>query len=93
MVTLTGKNVVIVGASRGVGRAIAHRTGAEGAHVLAVGRNPAPLEQLAQQLPGIKTLAIDAAAAAAPRASLRPCDPTYWYCAQAPYRQVGRSMS
>ena len=75
MVTLTGKNVVIVGASRGVGRAIARRTAAEGAHVLAVARNPAPLEQLAKQLPGIKTLAIDAAAAAAPAsvfAALRP---------------------
>ena len=75
MVTLTGKNVVIVGGSRGVGRAIARRTAAEGAHVLAVGRKPAALEQLARELPGLKTLALDAAAAVAPAvvfATLRP---------------------
>lgn len=73
--TLTGKNVVIVGASGGVGRAIARRTAAEGAHVLAVGRKPASLEQLASELPGIQTLAIDAATETAPVsvfAALRP---------------------
>jgi NAD(P)-dependent dehydrogenase (short-subunit alcohol dehydrogenase family) len=75
MVTLTGKNIVIVGASRGIGRAIARRAAASGAHVLAVGRKHASLEQLARELPGTKTLAIDAAAAAAPAsvfATLRP---------------------
>jgi NAD(P)-dependent dehydrogenase (short-subunit alcohol dehydrogenase family) len=75
MVTLASKNVVIVGASRGVGRAIARRMAAEGAHVLAVGRKHASLEQLARELPGTKTLALDAAAEAAPAsvfAALRP---------------------
>ena len=75
MTTLARKNVVIVGASRGVGRAIARRMAAEGAHVLAVGRNRESLEQLATELPGTKTLAIDAAAEAAPAsvfAALRP---------------------
>jgi NAD(P)-dependent dehydrogenase (short-subunit alcohol dehydrogenase family) len=75
MTTLARKNVVIVGASRGVGRAIARRMAGEGAHVLAVGRNRASLEQLASELPGTKTLAIDAAAEAAPAsvfAALRP---------------------
>jgi NAD(P)-dependent dehydrogenase (short-subunit alcohol dehydrogenase family) len=47
MATLASKNVVIIGASRGVGRAIARRMAAEGAHVLAVGRNRESLEQLA----------------------------------------------
>lgn len=75
MVILTGKNVVIVGASRGVGRAIARRTAAEGAHVLAVAREPASLQQLARELPAVKTLAIDAANETAPSsvfAALRP---------------------
>jgi NAD(P)-dependent dehydrogenase (short-subunit alcohol dehydrogenase family) len=75
MATLASKNVVIIGASRGVGRAIARRMAAEGAHVLAVGRNRESLEQLATELPGTKTLAIDAAAEAAPGsvfAALRP---------------------
>jgi len=47
----------------------------EGAHVLAVGRKPASLEQLASELPGTKTMAIDATAEAAPAsvfAALRP---------------------
>jgi len=75
MVTLASKNVVIVGASRGVGRAIARRMAAEGAHVLAVGRTQASLEQLGRELPGTQTLSIDAAAEAAPSrvfAALRP---------------------
>jgi NAD(P)-dependent dehydrogenase (short-subunit alcohol dehydrogenase family) len=75
MMTLTGKNVVIVGASRGVGRAIARRISVEGAHVLAVGRNHRSLEQLAEELPGMKTLAIDGTAEGAPTnvfAALRP---------------------
>src|SRR5580693_1614889 len=66
MATLASKNVVIVGASRGVGRAIVRRMMAEDAYVLAVGRNRDSLEQLARELPGTKTMAIDAAAEAAP---------------------------
>ena len=66
MVMLAGKNVVVVGASRGVGRAIVHRMAADGAQVLAVGRGQAALEQLAGELPGTRTLALDAATEAAP---------------------------
>lgn len=75
MVMLAGKNVVVVGASRGVGRAIVRRMAADGAQVLAVGRSRTPLEQLAGELPGTKTLALDAATEAAPAtvfATLRP---------------------
>ena len=75
MVILAGKNVVVVGGSRGVGRAIARRMAAEGAHVLAVGRTKASLEKLADELPGVQTLAIDAAAEGSPVsvfAALRP---------------------
>lgn len=75
MATLAGKNVVVIGASRGVGRAIVRRMAAEGAQVLAVGRNREPLEQLARELPGTRTLAMDATAEGAPAsvfAALRP---------------------
>jgi NAD(P)-dependent dehydrogenase (short-subunit alcohol dehydrogenase family) len=75
MVMLAGKNVVVIGASRGVGRAIARRMVAEGAHVLAAGRTKTSLEQLAGEIPGVQTLAIDAAAEAAPASvfgTLRP---------------------
>jgi NAD(P)-dependent dehydrogenase (short-subunit alcohol dehydrogenase family) len=66
MVTLAGKNVVVVGASRGVGRAIVRKMAAEGAQILAVGRNPESLDQLAKEVSGTKTLAIEAAGHAAP---------------------------
>jgi NAD(P)-dependent dehydrogenase (short-subunit alcohol dehydrogenase family) len=75
MVTLAGKNVVVVGASRGVGRAIVRRMAADGAQVLAVGRKPESLDQLAKEVSGTKTLAMDATAHAAPSrvfAVLRP---------------------
>jgi NAD(P)-dependent dehydrogenase (short-subunit alcohol dehydrogenase family) len=75
MVTLAGKNVVVVGASRGVGRAIVRKMAAEGAQILAVGRNPESLDQLAKEVSGTKTLAIEAAGHAAPSrvfASLLP---------------------
>jgi len=75
MVALAGRNVVVVGASRGVGRAIVRRMAAEGAQVLAVGRKPESLDQLAREVPGTKTLAMDAVGQAAPStvfAALRP---------------------
>jgi NAD(P)-dependent dehydrogenase (short-subunit alcohol dehydrogenase family) len=70
MVTLAGKNVVVVGASRGVGRAVVRRMAAEGAQVLAVGREPESLDQLAREVSGTKTLAMDAAGHAASSAML-----------------------
>jgi NAD(P)-dependent dehydrogenase (short-subunit alcohol dehydrogenase family) len=73
--TLTGKNVVVIGASRGLGRAIVHRMAAEGARVLAIGRRPESLEQLAKEVFGTNTLVMDAVGEAAPSrvfAALRP---------------------
>lgn len=64
---LTGKNVVVIGGSRGVGRRIAETAVRNGAaRVLAVARQAGPLQQLAQDVPGIEVLALDAAAEGAP---------------------------
>jgi NAD(P)-dependent dehydrogenase (short-subunit alcohol dehydrogenase family) len=63
---LTGKNVVVLGASRGVGREIVRRAFKERARVLAVARGCDGLQQLADEMPGIQTLALDAAADHAP---------------------------
>ena len=64
--TLKGRNVVVLGASRGVGRETVRRAFVEGACVLAVARGRDDLQQLADEMPGIQTLALDAAADHAP---------------------------
>jgi NAD(P)-dependent dehydrogenase (short-subunit alcohol dehydrogenase family) len=64
--TLRGKNVVVLGASRGVGRETVRRAFADGACVLAVARGSDGLRQLENEMPGIQTLALDAAADHAP---------------------------
>ena len=61
-----GKNVVVIGASRGLGRAIVAAMYAEGARVLAVARSAEPLKQLATEFPGVRTLALDATSEGAP---------------------------
>jgi NAD(P)-dependent dehydrogenase (short-subunit alcohol dehydrogenase family) len=45
-----GKNIVITGASLGLGRALAHGFVRDGAHVFLCARNSEPLEQVAQEL-------------------------------------------
>jgi NAD(P)-dependent dehydrogenase (short-subunit alcohol dehydrogenase family) len=75
MSTLAGKNVVVIGGSRGVGRRIAETAARNGARVLAVARTAGPLRELAQEVSGIEVLALDATAEGAPSqvfATLRP---------------------
>lgn len=57
---LAGKNVAVIGGSRGVGREIAETVAREGGHVLAVARQEEPLRQLALNCPGVETLVLDA---------------------------------
>lgn len=63
---LRGKRVVVLGASRGVGREIVECASAAGARVLAVARQESGLAELAKATRGVDTLALDAAAEAAP---------------------------
>ena len=44
---LSGKTAIVTGASSGIGRAIAERMGAAGAHVILSGRTAEPMEQSA----------------------------------------------
>ncbi len=67
MSILTGKNVVVIGGSRGVGRRIVEAAARNGAaRVLAVARQAGSLEQLAKDIPGIELLTLDASAEGAP---------------------------
>src|SRR3989442_3228652 len=63
---LRGKNVVVIGGSRGLGRAIVAAAHAEGAHVLAVARQEAELAKLTEELSGVQVLALDATSESAP---------------------------
>ena len=66
MSTLTGKTMVVIGGSRGVGRRIVEAAIRKGARVLAVARQEGPLRQLAEEVPGAEVLALDATDEGAP---------------------------
>jgi NAD(P)-dependent dehydrogenase (short-subunit alcohol dehydrogenase family) len=66
MFPLTGKNVVVIGGSRGVGRRVVEAAIRDGARVLAVARQEAPLRQLADEVPGTEILSLDATDDGAP---------------------------
>jgi NAD(P)-dependent dehydrogenase (short-subunit alcohol dehydrogenase family) len=65
--SLKGKNVVVLGGSRGIGREIVRCVHAELASVLAVARGRGSLENLAQELTGVRILALDASQPDAPQ--------------------------
>src|SRR5689334_12592301 len=63
---LAGKTVLITGASRGIGLAIAHALDGEGARLILVARNRAPLASAARHLAGtVLSMAADVSDAAA----------------------------
>jgi NAD(P)-dependent dehydrogenase (short-subunit alcohol dehydrogenase family) len=66
MLSFTGKNMVVIGGSRGVGRRIVEAGIRHGARVLAVARQDVPLRQLAQEVSGIEVLSLDATDEGAP---------------------------
>jgi len=66
MFPLAGKNVVVIGGSRGVGRRIVESAVRNGARVLAVARHEGRLRQLAQEISGSEILSLDATDEAAP---------------------------
>lgn len=66
MSRLRGKKVLVVGASRGVGRKIAERAIEEGAEVLAAARAETELNQLQRETRGLQAVALDAADERAP---------------------------
>ncbi len=66
MVSLSGKKMVVIGGSRGIGRRIVEAGFRNGAQVLVVARQEAPLQQLAHEVPGVEILALDAADENAP---------------------------
>ena len=72
---LQGKRVVVLGASRGVGREIVRHASVEGAEVLAVAREGRGLAELAKSMRGVETLALDAASDAAPSKVFRKAAP------------------
>jgi NAD(P)-dependent dehydrogenase (short-subunit alcohol dehydrogenase family) len=61
-----GKNVVVIGGSRGVGRQIAEAAHRNGAQVLAVARQEQALRKLSQDISGVRALTLDAADEGAP---------------------------
>jgi NAD(P)-dependent dehydrogenase (short-subunit alcohol dehydrogenase family) len=66
MLRLTGKKMVVIGGSRGVGRRIVEAAVRNGARVLAVARREVPLRQLAEAVCGTEVLSLDATDEAAP---------------------------
>ncbi len=61
---IAGKRILITGATRGIGRALAERLAVEGARLALVARSEAPLRELAAAL-GAKAFAVDLGSAAA----------------------------
>src|SRR5258708_11077405 len=66
MIPLTGKKIVVIGGSRGVGRRVVEFAASNGGRVLAVARQEGPLRELAQEVPGADVLSLDATDEAAP---------------------------
>ena len=75
MGSLQGQNVVVVGGSRGVGRAIVETVLSEGATVLAVARGKEDLQKLSRNKPRVKTFAADATQETAPDAVFAALQP------------------
>ena len=72
---LHGKNVVVIGGSRGLGRSLVAAAYAQGAQVLAVARKPEPLSRLADDFSGVHVLSLDATSESAPKSVFATLSP------------------
>lgn len=59
--SLSGRTAVVTGASRGLGRGVAEALAARGSRVVAIARHEGPLTAMAREVPGVVTVAGDAA--------------------------------
>ena len=62
----SGKKIVVIGGSRGVGRQVVEAAARSGGRVLAVARDQAALDALKRDVPGVEALALDASDERAP---------------------------
>ncbi|XP_043241456.1 L-xylulose reductase-like [Amphibalanus amphitrite] len=74
-VSLSGKRVLVTGAGRGIGRALAIRAAACGAHVIAVSRTQQHLDTLKAECPSVETVTCDLGDWEATRKALEPLEP------------------
>ena len=74
-VSFTGKRVLVTGAGRGIGRAIALRVVACGGHVIALSRTQAHLDTLKAECPSVETVTCDLADWEATRAAVEALGP------------------
>jgi NAD(P)-dependent dehydrogenase (short-subunit alcohol dehydrogenase family) len=58
---LEGKTAIVTGGSRGLGRGVVEALASTKMRVVAVARDPARLDALAREVPGVETIAADAA--------------------------------
>jgi NAD(P)-dependent dehydrogenase (short-subunit alcohol dehydrogenase family) len=75
MAKLVNRNIVVLGAGRGIGAAIVRRVAAEGGQALAVSRSRAELDQFARDMPRVDVLELDAAMDGAPAKVFHAVDP------------------
>lgn len=79
--SFTGKRYWLVGASEGLGLALARQMHAKGAKLILSARNPARLAEVCRDLPGAEALALDVADSAAvtrAAAEMGPLDGLIW---------------
>ena len=76
-ISFTGKRVLITGAGRGIGRALALRVAACGGHVIALSRTQAHLDTLKAECPSVETVACDLTDWEATRAAVEALGPVH----------------
>ena len=76
-ISFTGKRVLITGAGRGIGRALALGVAACGGHVIALSRTQAHLDTLKAECPSVETVACDLTDWEATRAAVEALGPVH----------------